>query len=154
MPNTECRNSEHAHVTCHAEGPYCWPREDKAADQLGHLDQTHPEAAALMRQGWTLDSALAHVEGSCDIALCTHPTHKVAELGAELADLLAPMAGLVEVEEVTEWRALDSSGAQLVDDEATFHSVEAAEWAAHYAQLDGQVTIQSRTVYLVRGPWA
>ena len=47
----------------------------KWAAQLLYLQANHPAAAVLVEQGWTVESALAHVEGSCDLELCTHPSH-------------------------------------------------------------------------------
>jgi hypothetical protein len=48
----------------------------KWAAQLLYLQERHPEAAVLVERGWTVESALAHVEGSCDLELCTHPSHQ------------------------------------------------------------------------------
>lgn len=42
------------------------------------LAQRYPEALPLVANGWTVDSALDHVQGICDQALCTHPSHQEA----------------------------------------------------------------------------
>ena len=34
------------------------------------------EAAQLVSDGWTIDSAIDHVTGGCDHYLCTHPAHR------------------------------------------------------------------------------
>jgi hypothetical protein len=47
----------------------------KWAAMLLWLQEAHPAAAKLVEQGWTVEAALAHVEGSCDLELCTHPSH-------------------------------------------------------------------------------
>lgn len=33
------------------------------------------EVAALVADGWTVDSAIGHVQGTCDVTVCTHPAH-------------------------------------------------------------------------------
>lgn len=43
------------------------------------------EAAELVFDGWTVDSAISHVEGTCDVVLCTHPSHD--EHAVELVDV-------------------------------------------------------------------
>jgi hypothetical protein len=51
----------------------------KWAAQLLYLQTSHPAAAELVEQGWTVESALSHVEGTCDLELCGHPSHRVCE---------------------------------------------------------------------------
>jgi len=52
----------------------------KWAAQLLALQETHPAAAELVEQGWTVEAALSHVEGTCDRELCTHPAHRNEEV--------------------------------------------------------------------------
>ena len=33
------------------------------------------EAAELVADGWTVNGAINHVTGMCDIEICTHPDH-------------------------------------------------------------------------------
>lgn len=40
-------------------------------DLVEHVAMHYPDAVALLGNGWTVDSALAHVDGTCDRALCT-----------------------------------------------------------------------------------
>lgn len=46
---------------------------DRAA--MSWLNRAYPDAVPLVANGWTMDSALNHVQGMCDILLCTHPSH-------------------------------------------------------------------------------
>lgn len=34
------------------------------------------EPADLVANGWTVDAALAHYDGACDVTICTHPSHR------------------------------------------------------------------------------
>jgi len=34
------------------------------------------EAADLLAQGWTVEAAIDHVTGHCDVWFCTHPSHR------------------------------------------------------------------------------
>lgn len=36
-----------------------------------HLKEHNPDALPLVANGWTIDSALTHLEGGCDRAICT-----------------------------------------------------------------------------------
>jgi hypothetical protein len=70
------------------------------------------EAAQLVRDGWTVDSAINHVSGSCDIELCTHPSHvepSVDELAQMTADATRRATGSVSSTVVVERRELDGS---------------------------------------------
>jgi hypothetical protein len=50
------------------------------AEQLQGVRELHgEEAAQLVLDGWTIDGAISHVEGTCDRELCTHPAHRVCE---------------------------------------------------------------------------
>ena len=43
---------------------------------LSAVEQFYGEAAvALVRIGYTVDAAIDHVTGQCDVTICTHPTH-------------------------------------------------------------------------------
>lgn len=49
--------------------------ENEHLTQLAYLREQHPAVFALVANGWTVESAFAHVEGTCDRELCTgtHP---------------------------------------------------------------------------------
>lgn len=46
-------------------------REDQIAWLAAHDSPAYREAAILALDGWTVEAALAHVEGTCDHAICT-----------------------------------------------------------------------------------
>lgn len=50
-----------------------YPENQPTADDV--RDVYGDEAATLVEQGWTVNSAIDHVEGHCDRVLCTHPDH-------------------------------------------------------------------------------
>lgn len=52
-------------------GALAWARGAITADQGEWLSRTYPEALPLLDNGWTMDAALNHVQGSCDRELCT-----------------------------------------------------------------------------------
>lgn len=64
------------------------------------------DAADLVANGWTVDSALNHVQGMCDITLCTHPAH---EEDANAAEVLARVTGSVGARVTYETRRADGS---------------------------------------------
>ena len=48
------------------------------------------EAAKLVADGWTVDAAANHVQGACDVNICTHPMHETLHISAdELSAALA-----------------------------------------------------------------
>lgn len=50
--------------------------EPTLAEKIEDVRSTHGDVAAdLVANGWTVDGALNHVEGTCDILICTHPDH-------------------------------------------------------------------------------
>lgn len=40
-------------------------------EQREHLSAHHPDVLALVENGWTIDAAFSHVDGTCDRELCT-----------------------------------------------------------------------------------
>lgn len=40
------------------------------------LADHHPYALELVADGWTINGALDHLEGLCDVTVCTHPEHQ------------------------------------------------------------------------------
>lgn len=57
------------------------------ADQIATVRELYgQDAAALVADGWTVDSAINHTVGACDVALCTHPSHADADADGVRSD--------------------------------------------------------------------
>jgi hypothetical protein len=84
-------------------------------------DSYGDEAAQLLVDGWTLDGALAHVDGSCDVTICTHPSHSISEAevmgrvtGSRAATVTHErrlLSGELVTESVEQWNADETIGA-------------------------------------------
>lgn len=67
------------------------------------------EAAELVANGWTIDSAVDHVQGACDLMLCTHESHRDEHGFVNEAEIMARVTGAVASTYTVERRELDGS---------------------------------------------
>lgn len=120
--------------------------------QPDYLTEHYPAAAALVRQGWTVESAMAHIDGSCDRWLCTHPAHRVDQLIDELAG--QPL-DVIEVDSIEESQ-VTYRGAVVPVPGVTFTSSGALDYIAGgvaRGNARADYAVRTRTVHIIRTAW-
>lgn len=82
----------------------------RRADELAYVRTTYgDQAAALVANGWTVDSAISHVSGTCDLELCT------GDHGHAWAVLVAEVTGRPEAAQAEREAELARSMAAVRD---------------------------------------